>query len=77
MPRKVRLPPLKLRKTVKKRKKRKKRRSSSCVGRKPASVCTRTRSCKMTTRRNKGKNGKGRTGHCRIKKNRKSRKSRK
>ena len=74
MPRRVRLPPLKLRKTVKKRKK---RRSSSCVGRKPASVCTRTRSCKMTTRRNKGKNGKGRAGHCRKKKNRKSRKSRK
>ena len=71
MPRKVRLPPLKLRKTVKKKN------SGSCVGRKPASVCTRTRSCKMTTRRNKGKNGKGRAGHCRKKKNRKSRKSRK
>ena len=61
MPRKVRLPPLKLRKTKERNE------GSSYVG-EPASVCTRTRSCKMTTRRNKGKNGKGRAGHCRKKK---------
>ena len=73
-----RLAPIKRRNVSKtRRKKKKKRRGSSCVGRKPASVCTKTRSCKMTTRRNKGRGGKGRAGHCRKKKNKKARKSKK
>ena len=66
---KSKTPKMKKPKTKKPKMKKSRPRRSKCVGLINKS-CNKKKTCKLTARRNKGKNGKGKKAHCRSSKNR-------